>query len=257
MIAVMKYSRNRKGCCVAVLALALTLLGGCAETETDSGPEAEGALASEEAEGEELSLKDALALAADTATTQYFTDEALPQPDIETILLAGVNAPSAMNGQPWHFAAVTDTGVLEQISEDMSAGLPAGDSREDKANGETDEGLAAAPAKAGIADAPLAIVISCKEGSEFDAGLACQAMSCTDQLLGYGTKVISSPTIALNGEKQQEYRDLLGIPEDCSAVAVLLVGCEDVSVDETLDGYAGATERSPLEQMATYVTAAE
>ncbi|MCR5331809.1 MAG: hypothetical protein K6E62_11590 [Lachnospiraceae bacterium] len=63
--------------------------------------------------------------------------------------------------------------------------------------------------KAGIADAPLAIIISCAEGNEFDAGLACQTMSVEAQLLGYGTKIISSPTIALNGEKQAEYKDKL------------------------------------------------
>lgn len=49
-------------------------------------------------------------------------------------------------------------------------------------------------------------------------------MSAEAQLLGHETKIISSPTIALNGEEQQTFRELLGIPEDQSAVAVLLVG---------------------------------
>lgn len=78
--------------------------------------------------------------------------------------------------------------------------------------------------KAGIADAPLAIIVSCASGSELDAGLATQNMSVAAQLMGYGTKIISSPTMALNGEKQDEYRELLGIPAEYSAVAVLLVG---------------------------------
>ena len=63
-------------------------------------------------------------------------------------------------------------------------------------------------------------MISCKEGSEFDAGLACQNMSAEAQLLGYGTKIISSPTIALNGEGQETFHELLGIPDDQSADAV-------------------------------------
>ena len=101
----------------------------------------------------------------------------------------------------------------------------------------------------------MAIVVSCTEGSELDAGLACQNMSVTAQLLGYGTKIIFSPTIALNGEKQDEYRELLGIPETHSAVAVLLVGCADTTIDEAVDGYAGATVRNPMDELVTYVAA--
>ena len=93
--------------------------------------------------------------------------------------------------------------------------------------------------KAGIADAPLAIVVSCSTGAELNAGLACQNMSVTAQLLGYGSKIISSPTIALNGEKQEEYREVLGIPEDYTAVAILLIGYEDTTVDQTADTYSG------------------
>ena len=104
-------------------------------------------------------------------------------------------------------------------------------------------------AKAGITDAPAAIVLSCREGQEFDAGLACETMSIEAQLLGYGSKIISSPTIALNGENRETYRELLGIPSDCSAVAVLLIGKEDAGVD----GSTGATERNALEDTVTFV----
>ena len=36
-------------------------------------------------------------------TTQFFTEEKIANEDIEKILYAGVNAPSTMNTQPWHF----------------------------------------------------------------------------------------------------------------------------------------------------------
>ena len=226
--------------------------------------------------------------------------------DIEKILEAGVNAPSAMNTQPWHFTAITDGEVLEQLAADMEAamknaggapgGMPgggtgkarwsgearrsrkvrrpgsaqgaweacAGGSREAGAAGrrreagaagrrretgaaqgaerpelpegaeppelpqgaEVPEGAdipeAATPsgpekpseggsAKAGIADAPLAIVVSCQAGSELDAGLACQNMAAEAQLLGYGTKILTSPTMVLNGQERETYRELLDI----------------------------------------------
>ena len=217
----------------------------------------------------------AAALVADSPTTQYFTDEAVADADIDQILLAGVNAASSMNSQPWHFTAITDTSVLQQIADDMSSGMSFGAADTAPEGSEPSEGevsddpsspdgetlpegaqMPAAPAatnKAGIADVPLAIVISCKEGNELDAGLACQSMAIEAQLLGYGTKIVSSPTIALNGSKQADYKALLGIPEDQTAAAILLVGVEDTSVDETMDGYTAATTRNPLEDMITYI----
>ena len=250
---------------------------------------------------------DAVSVLQNIRTTQYFTDEAVAQKDIETIVQAGINAPSAMNGQPWHFSVITDAEVLQQISEGMGSGMGFGGRPQGAPDGEmtfpegmtppeameggrpegmeSPEGFApdgtmpegmdfpampegmdfpegqppAAPGggsmnKAGIADAPLVIVISCKAGSELDAGLACQNMSGVAQLLGYGTKIVTSPTMALNGSDQDTYRELLGIPDDYSAAAILLIGHEDTSVDESVDGYTGATNRNPVNDMVTYVT---
>lgn len=229
-------TKNYLAMLAAVLAMAATSACGGGETAA-----AETALPADSDE------ESALSLLTDVATTQYFTDEAVAEEDVDTILGAGINAPSALNGQNWHFSAITDKEVLEQIASDMGAGTAAG-------TGASDSG---ALSKAGIADAPLAIVISCASGSEFDAGLACQAMSSAAILLGYGTKIVSSPTAALNGSRQDYYRGLLGIPTDYSAAAVLLVGYADESVDETADGYTGATSRDGAESIVTYVTPAD
>ena len=287
--------KMKQGLLAAAVA-ALCLLCGCAQN------------------GSPAESENAVERIADIATTQYFTDEAVDQSDIETIVAAGINAPSAMNGQPWHFSVITDAAVLQQISEDMKGGMGLGGKMpptdgtlpegmkipegmelpegvelkrpEDGAEGAGPEapnfgegsemrppegfafpqgadgtafppagvsGAVGGAAKAGLTDAPLAIVVSCADGSELDAGLACQNMSVTAQLLGYGTKIISSPTMALNGEKQAEYRQLLGIPENQSAAAILLIGREDASVNESADGYTGATARKQSEELVTYV----
>ncbi len=193
-------------------------------------------------------------LIMDIPTTQYFTDEAVSKEDTEKILLAGVNAPSAMNGQKWHFSAVTNKDVLQNISDSMSMGMPGGTPPDMPAGSDkTPPKGAEKTVKAGITDAPLAIIISCPEGSQLDAGLACQNMSAEAQLLGYGTKILSSTTIALNGEKKAEFDKTLGIPEEYSAVCVLLVGKEDTSVDENIDGYTSATKRNSFDEVVTYI----
>lgn len=303
----MKHPENRNIKRILAGAMVLALLSGCGTGVVEESEEPE-----QTPEAVESTAANALEIITDMATTQYFTDEAVAGEDIETILTAGANAPSAMNGQPWHFSVVTDKDVLQQISDEMSSAMsgmtpPPDDAKPldgspeyveasgDETSGTTagaeatgtessgdaaDGGDADAPeaspedgddapddadepeegtalTKAGIADAPLAIVISCTEGSELDAGIACQTMSAAAQLLGYGTKVISSPTMALNGDNSAEYAEMLGIPEGFSAVAVLLIGHEDTSVDESADGYTSVTERNPLDMMVTYVSGEE
>ena len=296
---------------------AVSLLCGCSQTDTQSNT----ATPQTPTEAVQTADTGALERIIDMETTQYFTDAPVSEQDVETILAAGVNAPSAMNGQPWHFSVITDKTVLEQINQDMSGGmnfggtlpdgmtapdnLPEGMQMPDGAGmtppggtegtqppegftlpegftptegsipsgsftppegtsdgtppsgfpGGTGSGFGGGSTKAGITDAPLAIVISCTDGSELDAGLACQNMSAAAQLLGYGTKIVSAPTMALNGAKQAEYRELLGIPENQSAAAILLIGEADTSVDTTADTYTGATTRNPLSDMVTYVNA--
>ena len=286
------------------IVLLCTALCGCAQAQEESP-------ATEVPYGiVGVANSDAAAVLTNISTTQYFKDQAVDEEDMETIVQAGINAPSAMNGQPWHFSVITDAEVLQQISEGMGGGMgfggpsgegaagemtpPEGMTLPEGMEGEMPEdmqmpegfspeggmpegmdfpegGMAegmefsegerpAAPGggsgsmnKAGITDAPLVIVVSCKAGSELDAGLACQNMSAAAQLLGYGSKILTSPTMALNGANQDTYRELLGIPEGYSAAAILLIGYEDTTVDTSVDGYTGATGRNSAEDMVTYI----
>ena len=275
--------------CIPLVAAisALCLMWGCSQSNSQAGHDV-----SQESPGTvQTENTNAVELVSDIATTQYFTDDKVSNDDIETILMAGINTPSAMNGQPWHFSVITDAALLQQISEDMSSGMrvgrgtppdgadmPDGKLPEDgelpeygelpdgfDADGDRDfspppdtttggnHAATGSVSKAGIADAPLVIVIFCSDGSELDAGLACQTMSVAAQLLGYGTKIISSPTLAVNGENQAAYREQLGIPENQAAAAFLLIGMEDTSMDESADAYPSATPRNPLAEMVTYV----
>jgi len=50
-----------------------------------------------------------------TSIRQY-TAEPVSQGDIETMLRAGMAAPTAVNKQPWHFVAVTDKAKLAELA---------------------------------------------------------------------------------------------------------------------------------------------
>ena len=50
-----------------------------------------------------------------TSIRQY-TDETVSKADIDTMLRAGMAAPTAVNRQPWHFVAVTDKAKLAELA---------------------------------------------------------------------------------------------------------------------------------------------
>ena len=45
-----------------------------------------------------------------------YTDEPVSKTDIETLLRAGMAAPTAVNAQPWHFVAITDKAKLREMA---------------------------------------------------------------------------------------------------------------------------------------------
>lgn len=49
-------------------------------------------------------------------SVRQFTDQPVSAADIETLLRAGMAAPTAVNKQPWHFVAVTDKAKLKELS---------------------------------------------------------------------------------------------------------------------------------------------
>lgn len=50
-----------------------------------------------------------------TSIRQY-TDEPVSQQNVETLLRAGMAAPTAVNAQPWHFVAITDKAKLKELA---------------------------------------------------------------------------------------------------------------------------------------------
>lgn len=210
---------------------------------------------------DKVGYADAANILTEAKTTQFFTEEKVTAEDVEKILSAGVNAPSAMNSQPWHFTAVTDEDVAQKLANAMSSMKPpsmqsdAPKTEEKQApadNSKTPdgkEGFSKAANKAGIGDAPLTIVISCNEGSELDAGLAIQNMSAEAQLLGYGIKIMTSPKMALNND---EYKSLLSIPDGQNVVAVLIVG-KAASEKDNPDAVSSATTRNAFEEVVTII----
>ena len=239
--------------------------------------------------------EETLSVILNAGTTQAFSDEAVKEEDLNSILEAGLSAASAINQQPWYFAVVTNQEVMDELSggagfSGAPAGMPAGELPEgmetppsgmpegfEGAEGKMPEGMpegfsgapgagagampegmtapaASGSAKAALGDSPVAVIIYMNENTSspnasFDCGLACQNMVIAANALGYGTKIISSPTMTLNGENHDALCEKLGVDVSLNAVAVLLIGVPDTAVD----GATGASERSAMEEKVSFV----
>lgn len=189
--------------------------------------------------------QDILDILITVKTAVRFTSEQVSEEHIEKILLAGLNAPSAWNSQPWHLSVVTNREILNEISEAMSTGTPGGGSGRPSATG-------GAFRRLGLADAPVAIFIYGTNNlptDSYDCGLATEAMSVAALSLGYGTKILSLPSIVLNGPKKAYFDELLQVPKGYNNIAILLIGRNDESIDATTN----ASKRYTIDQKVRFI----
>ena len=166
---------------------------------------------------------------------------------------AGLSTASAINQQPWYFVVITNSDVMTEIAQSAKpsgTGSPSAD---------VQGGAMSAPAstgasKAGLGDSPAAIIVYMNEdtaspNASFDCGLACQNMVLAAASLGYGTKIVSSPTMALNGDDHDALCEKLGVDAAYQAVAVLLIG----QADQQADAQSGASTRNTIEEKVSFV----
>ena len=129
-----------------------------------------------------------------------FTQQPVPQEDLDRILEAGRRAPSASNWQPWDFVVVTDRAQLQRLS-----GVWQG-----------------AKHVAGAA-AAIAIVAPQPQDArranllQYDLGQATMAIAIAAADLGVGTGHAAA-------EDQDLARDVLGFPEDRFLAYIMSVG---------------------------------
>jgi nitroreductase len=145
-------------------------------------------------------------------TTKGFdASKSLGEEQIRQILAAGVNAPSAMNKQPWFFSAVTSPAILGEMREAATANMPKG------GPGDRDP----------LDKAGAVILVSGTKDwrwSTMDCALACEAMSLAAQSMGLGTHIVAAPVEALKAKEAAPLLKKLGLPSDKEPLILLLVG---------------------------------
>lgn len=70
-------------------------------------------------ESMEENINETLAVIHERTSIRQFTDQKLTKEQLETLVKAGMAAPSAVNAQPWHFIVVDDPALLKTIGESI------------------------------------------------------------------------------------------------------------------------------------------
>ena len=151
-----------------------------------------------------------------------YSPRTVDEPQIQSLLHAAVQAPSAMNAQPWLFAVLQDRAQLKRYSDQAKALLLARSAGEPKAARYAD--LLQSPSFNIFYDAGTLIVIGARERgtyTEADCWLAAANVMLAATDLGLGTCCIGFAVPLLN---TPEVLAELGFPTSGAAIAPVLVG---------------------------------
>ena len=130
-----------------------------------------------------------------------YLDKPVEHEKLETIALAGINAPSGMNRQPWIVRVVEDQKLIADVNQAAGRSL--------------------------FYDAPALICVCtpANGGGELDAGLLGENMMLAAQSMGLGTCCLGGPVrFLLSNEKCKFFLDRLDIPADYKLNYILAIG---------------------------------
>ena len=160
---------------------------------------------------------------AEVITNHYaarsFIAGPIPKADLDSILQAGVRAPSARNQQPWNFTVVQNLDLAKKIIAQTVQGN-------------------------------VIIVVSAEGDGKtngvqiLDCALAVQSIYLAAQALGYGSRIYTAPMDAINRNLKTE----LGLPKGHNAIALIRVG----RVESNVDAVSAASNRKNATAVITY-----
>lgn len=151
-------------------------------------------------------------------SVRAYKDQAVEREKLEQVAVCGINAPSALNKQPWVIRIVDDKEFIDGVT---------------KVFAEVNPKMAGEPGfKNAFRNAPAFIaVLSPADGSgSYDCGLLTENMLLSARALGLGTCVLGSTARFLSTEPGvRQYFDRLDIPEGYQLQVVVAIGYPDES----------------------------
>lgn len=149
-----------------------------------------------------------------------YQETQLTEEQLQVLLKAAMESPSAVNRQPWHFTVVQDQELLQQINRAVWEETM-------KANPENRSPRFSDPHFDVFYHAPTVIFISADRENywyHLDSGIACQNICLAAESLGLGTVILGMPRAAFQNEKGDAFRKALLFPETHDFTIAVAVG---------------------------------
>lgn len=146
-----------------------------------------------------------------------FDGKPVEKEKLDAIALAAVQAPSAMNLQPWEVVVITDKALIEEMD---AEGMRILSEQEDKSGYQRfmDRGGKL------YYNAPCMFLILQKEGGELDCGIVTENISLAAASLGLGNCICGMASFPFIGPKGEYFREKIGFPEGYDFAMSILVG---------------------------------
>lgn len=155
-----------------------------------------------------MAVNEVLATIKKRRSVRSFQADQIAGAELQSVLEAGLYAPSAGNQQLWHFTVIQDKQVLEQLNTKAKAGAAQIDNEHIQ--------LMANNEKFNIFyGAPTVVLVSGKEDGlmiESDCAAATQNILLAAEAIGLGSCWVDLALFAFGGEQDEEYKQQLGIP---------------------------------------------
>ncbi len=153
-------------------------------------------------------------------SVRQFTEEPVAKADLETILKAGLQAPSAMNAQDWQVRIVTNQEMLNTLSGFMLS-TEMGKGMAERLNG-----------KNAFANAPAVAFIAAETGEKAtaynreDTALLSENILLAAHALGLGATYQAAPARMINDSKEaKDYlKTTFGFPENAELINIIIIG---------------------------------
>jgi len=136
-----------------------------------------------------------------------YEDRQIAQEELEALLRAATQAPSASNSQPWHFSVVQNAALLGEI--------------------EAEARRVAGRNVSIFFSAPTVIFLSADPSGRYgamDCGIAVENIALAAVGLGLGSVILGRPRDAFGGERKDEFKQTLKFPQGYEFMIAIAVG---------------------------------
>ena len=152
---------------------------------------------------------------ADRRSIRAYKQDPITQDQLDAILKAAFESPSARNRQPWHFTVVRDQKVIAEVNEEAQKNMKENLGFEDI-----------------FFAAPTVIFISGEKGwkwSKLDAGIAVQTIALAAHSLGLGSVILGLPQYAFDGPRVEYLNKLLKFPDNYEFAIAIAIGVSNTT----------------------------